>query len=182
MAVFAPVDQSGPDARRKQLIAKLMGQAQSNTAQGRAAVGLIGAAGPTFHGGQLALARPAATQDSNVINSALANLGGAGMPTLPSQAVPFQLPVDPHASAHAVSGGVGMPTGSPTGPAAAVTTAAADPGTSIVPSSPVTQLLAVDPNSPGYVPPGYVPLGGGHFYDPSTNAVVAPGTLRAAGF
>jgi hypothetical protein len=171
MAVFAPVDQSGPDNRRKQLIAKLMGQAQSNSAASApglsapAAAGLMGAVGPSFHDQQLASSHPMATQAMNVLSTVMGNLGAMGHAPQPNEAsaghgiaaVPPATP-DLHQSAHFV------------GPAASIgpgPTGFTGFGGLSSTGTPDTTFQA-DLGS-------LVALGGGHFYDPTTDMVVNPG-------
>lgn len=85
--IFAPMDQQGPDARRKQLMSKLMGQVQQNLAtnsntplpaMNRGSSALAGAGAP-FRGAATVLrsARPQTTQGTNILPSILAKLGAA---------------------------------------------------------------------------------------------------------
>src|SRR6184192_2569222 len=100
---------------------------------------------------------------ANVINSALARLGDQGMPALPSeasqnagQAISTQLPVDPHQSSHFVN----------------------PVGVQPMQAPPPSVLQTLSTLSGGTDLGSLVPLGGGHFYDPSTDTVVNPG-MRA---
>src|SRR5579884_773932 len=83
--IFAPIDQQGPDARRKQLIGKLMQQAQQQTAANaqtantaRTGGAAFAGSGAPFHGVDNAARafRPQTTQSSNILPSILAKLGG----------------------------------------------------------------------------------------------------------
>lgn len=86
MSIFTPVDVRGPDARRKQLLQKLMGQAQE--ARGAASGvpmpthmgSVLGASGRTFKNATdfRGVPKVNVTQGANIIPSILARLGAAG--------------------------------------------------------------------------------------------------------
>lgn len=187
MSIFTPVDVRGPDARRKQLLQKLMGQAQS--AQGAATqtpmpVGMRAIAtgegrsfrnATDFHG----VPKINVTQGTNIIPSILARLGAVGTshpaeyspgpgrsigsPQIaapgPPQAENPQMPTPPNP-------GVNPPHGGP--PIFGNTLGDEQPG-------------GQTPFAPTPAPPGdtfnspvndRIPLGGGLFYDPVIDAVL----------
>lgn len=158
MAVFAPVNQAAPDQRRKQLVAKLMQQAQAHGLQSAANAGLVGT-GPVFHSSALAQARPMATQASNLAQAIAARMGEMGHgpaaaehSQAPGQAVPAALPVQAiHASAHFIPV---SPVPAPQAPA---------------PSPAASDLASAFSNAPSSL----VPLGAFHMFDPVSQQIVS---------
>lgn len=98
MTAFAPVDPRVPNARRKQLVAKLMQQQQSaQTPQRQSAItattGLVGRVG----------GRPGGVQHSNVLASVLSKLGVGGRGDVDQSFSPHIQGYDPYSTGHYVS-------------------------------------------------------------------------------
>lgn len=183
--MFAPTDPNVPDSRRKQLLAKLMQQAQQHgaasrgTALSHGAGGLgLGAPSGFFHGlgSQLPVVGPASTQGTNVSASIAPGLGIQGYIPQGSEASPVAGQAlgpasarisDLHFSPHDVSGGSAIPSPSVQAPVLPTYTPG---GLTNVMSSPFTPNDLAGVNAGG----GMIPLGGGHFYDPVGDTVIAP--------
>jgi hypothetical protein len=187
VSIFTPIDPRGPDQRRKQLIAKLAGQAQAfqNARVPRPAPlrglpsALLGegkqlGSGASRPGGQAHV-----TQSPNILASVLSRLGVVGRSHAEEMSGGRGLPIAPPAP-HA---GSPIPTGSaiPTpgqqpGPPAGLPTGADlaqqfpnTPGVSSL--DPNAQYLNMGNDVPS-AQSNYVDLGNGQFYDPATGHIL----------
>lgn len=182
MSAFAPTDPRDLMNRRKQLVQKLAQQYQQKAGgSGGANVPAIG--GRPFHGavGNRAYAHPGITNASNVISSLLSRLGpgGAGLPLPgeispgPGMAAPNSTPAPPHPQAPAPP----APVGAPPPPAAAP--APVDPGFNLggAPSAPLPAAgnILAGGTGPAASRSTLIPLGGGAYYDYSTDTVHGTG-------
>ena len=170
MSIFAPVDQSGPDARRKALIQKLMQQAGAHAGAGAAtamppsAAALGMATGFPFHGGRMGAAAPASTQSDNVASRILASLGLGGHGPLSSEAS--------SAAGQAIDSQTGQVSDLHYTPHHVVSVAPPP-----VPPPVPTTALPPPITMPPVLPSGgdvsgalsSIALGGGQFYDPNLN-------------
>jgi hypothetical protein len=170
MSLFAPMDPRGPDQRRKQLMAKLaQGRGRGVPMPAQAGHASMGTGAPFRGAGNF---RPPSTHGSNVMQSILQRLGVGGAPGQgefspgPGQAI-------------GLGGGAGDPYSQAPTP---ITGGTPIPGGEYTPSPPPgSELPSPDPRtfSPSPAPDdGYIPLGNGLFYDPSTDRVVEGSTPR----
>jgi hypothetical protein len=198
--MYSPVNVTGPDQRRKQLMAKLGQQAQGNMASQQ---GVAASVGTGLKAAMHAMPRAQSTQSTNILPSVLARLGILGNPKADEVSQGFGAPIDsPHGTPLLSSGsGTPIPTAgaSPQLPAAPQHFTAAEGsamtgpaigqpggpayGSSIdsgIPGAP--PLVFNAPSDPSvanddgfnmqYGGGGAIPLGGGHFFDPVSGQVV----------
>lgn len=121
MSIFSPLDPRGPDQRRKQLIAKLAGQAGatqnavSRIPMPRRMGGATMAEGRSFHGASTSRLGGAAhvTQSPNILQSVLSRLGVVGKSHAEEMSGGRGLPIAPpapHASSPLPPPGAAIPT------------------------------------------------------------------------
>lgn len=191
MSAFDSVDPHASRDRRKQLLQKLMQQAQATKGVAmpggpRTALGM--SEGRSFrnatdlrHGGALPI-----TQGSNILPNVLAKLGIVGR-TLASEVSPGQgMAIDVPHPEHVARGldvnpgppGPPVPTGPPAGtPPGPVNSPVAPP-----PATDMTPTPDFDPSGGGNVGTHLIPLGNGQYYDPIADTVrgIAHGTTGTA--
>lgn len=182
MSVFQPVDVRAPNDRRKQLVSKLI---QQQAAQAPAQHAL--AAVSTHALGQHVGGAPRGVQHTNVLAAVLSRLGVGGAGDADRGFGPYISGDNPYSTGHYVApNDVGQGQGQtiatnggaidaqPTPPAPRPT---ADGGftTGYTGQTGDGTYWSDNQNTPVGVPtqniPGLVPLGGGRFYDPVTDAI-----------
>lgn len=193
MPIFAPFDPRGPDQRRKQLIAKLAGQAgAAQQAVSRTPMpGHLGATtlaeGRSFRGASASRIGGQAhvTQSPNILASVLARLGVSGKSHSEEMSAGKGLPITPPAPSSVLPDqqtGSAIPTPAMSGPSAAASTTSGTVPVQLASSGlPAEQAQIV-------TGPGELPSGPGDIYttvdasgNPTTKPLVDPGFLMGGG-